>query len=105
MEVSLFDLSFRIQLCGLPTRFMSEMVGKKLGNFFGTFVLYDPNNNSSIWDECMMIKIKVDIRKPLKRKKKICRKNGTECIVQCKYERLGDFCFIRGMITIISNFR
>lgn len=93
MEVPLVNISFWIQLYGFPGSFMSEQVGKQLGDFFGTFVSYDPNNNSSIWRECMRIKILVDVRKPLKRKKKICRKNGTECIVQCKYERLGELYF------------
>lgn len=74
-----------------------------MGYFFCKFVVYDPNNNSSIWRECMRIRILVDIKKPLKRKK-ICRKNGTECIVQCKYKRLGEFCFICGMVTHTERF-
>lgn len=89
LEVPLFELSSWIQLYGLSNGFMTETAGKQLGNFFGTFVSYDPNNNSSIWRECMWIKIKIDVRRPLKRKKKICRKNGTENIIICKYERLG----------------
>lgn len=47
----------------------------------------------------MRIKIRLDVRKPLKRKKKIKRKNGTKVIVTCKYERLGDFCFAGGLVT------
>lgn len=104
MEVPLIHISFWIQVYGLPGNLMSEQVGKQLGDFFGKFVSYDPNNNSSIWRECMRIKILVDVRKPLKRKKKICRKNGAECIVQCKYERLGEFCFVCGMVTHTERF-
>lgn len=104
LKVPLFEVNFWIQLYDLPVGFMSETVGKQLGNFFGTFIFYDPNNNTSIWRECMRVRIKVDVRKPLKRKKKISRKNGTECIVQCKYERLGDFCFICGMLTHTERF-
>lgn len=69
-EVSLYTIPFWIQLYGLPGSLMTEQVGKQLGDFFGTFVLYDPNNNSSIWRECMRLKILVDVRKPLKRKKR-----------------------------------
>lgn len=54
---------------------MSEVVGKQLGNFFGNFIQYDLNNNSSIWREFMRLRIRVDIRKPLKRRKKICKKD------------------------------
>lgn len=104
LEVSLYNIPFWIQLYGLSGSLMTEQVGKQLGDFFGTFVLYDPNNNSSIWRECMRLKILVDVRKPLKRKKKICRKNGSECIVQCKYERLGELCFICGMVTHTERF-
>lgn len=96
LEVPLFSLQFWIQLFGVPSGLMTEAAGKQLGNFFGSFIAYDPNNNTSIWRECMRIKISIDVRQPLKRKKKICKRNGVECIVQCKYERLGDFCSFVG---------
>lgn len=99
MEVELW-----IQIYGLPVGFMSEAVGKQLGNFFGTFIQYDANNNSSIWREFMRLKIRVDIRKPLKRKKKIVKRDKTEVVVQCKYEKLGDFCFICGLISHTERF-
>lgn len=83
---------------------MSEQVGKQLENFFGSFILYDPNNNASIWREYMRLKIRIDVRKPLKRKKKICRKDKSEVIVQCKYEKLGDFCFICGLVPHTERF-
>lgn len=47
----------------------------------------------------MRIRVLIDVRKPLKRKKKILRKNGQEVIVNCKYERLGEFCFSCGMVS------
>ncbi|KAL8128305.1 hypothetical protein AgCh_015044 [Apium graveolens] len=78
---------------------MTEEVRKQLGNFFGVFLEYDHKNNTSIWRECMRIKVKLDVRKPLKRKKKILKRNGTEVIVICKYERLGDFCFTCGIMS------
>lgn len=39
----------------------------------------------------MRIRIRVDVRKSLKRKKKTKRKKGSEFVVTSKYERLGDF--------------
>lgn len=102
--VPLFELQFWIQIHGLPSSFMSEAIGKQLGNFFGVYLSYDPNNNTSIWRESMRLKIKVDVRKPLKRKKKICRRDGSEVIVQCKYEKLGDFCFVCGLVTHTERF-
>ncbi|KAL8107081.1 hypothetical protein AgCh_023757 [Apium graveolens] len=76
-NVPLWALEMWIQIHDLPKGFMSEVVGKQLGDFFGEFVLYDAKNNSSIWVEYMRLKIRLDVRKPLKRKKKIKRKNGT----------------------------
>lgn len=104
LEVSLTTLQFWIQLFGVPSGLMTEAAGRQLGNLFGSFISYDPNNNSSVWRECMRIKICVDIRQPLKRKKKICRKNGSESIVNCKYERLGDFCFVCGQVSHTERF-
>ncbi|KAL8135911.1 hypothetical protein AgCh_010507 [Apium graveolens] len=103
-NVPLNKVDFWIQIYDLPSCFMSEAIGKQLGNFFSSFVMYDPNNNTSIWREYMRIKIKVDVRLPLKRKKKICSKNRKECIVNCKYEKLGEFCFVCGMLTHTERF-
>lgn len=47
--------------------------------------MYDYENDNSLWRDCMQIKIKFDVRKPLKRKKKITTRDGKEFIVQCKY--------------------
>lgn len=89
-KVSLFEMDFWIQIHDLPIGFMSEIVGKQLGNYFGMFIKYDSNNNSSKWREFMRLKVRIDVRKPLKRKKKICRKDKTEVVVNCKYEKLGN---------------
>lgn len=47
-KVSLVEVDFWIQIHDLPVGYMSEVVGKQLGNFFGSFLLYDTKNNSSI---------------------------------------------------------
>lgn len=104
VKVPLVSLNIWIQIHDLPSGFMSEQVGKQLGNFFGEFIMYDHKNDSSLWRECMRLKIKLDVRKPLKRKKKITSRNGKEFIVNCKYERLGEFCFVCGMVTHTDRF-
>lgn len=104
VKVPLWHLNIWIQIYDIPTGLMNETVGKQLGNFFGEFIQYDAKNNTSIWREYMRIKIKIDVRKPLKRKKKITRKNIMETIVTCKYERLGELCFSCGMISHTEHF-
>ncbi|WOH08183.1 hypothetical protein DCAR_0727620 [Daucus carota subsp. sativus] len=79
VNVLLNEVDFWIQIHELPVGYMTEMVGKQLGNFFGTFLQYDAKNNSSIWREFMRIRIRVDVRKPLKRKKKIVKKKKRDC--------------------------
>lgn len=104
LKVQLWYLNIWIQIHDLPMSFMTEAVGKQLGNFFGEFLQYDVKNNTSIWRECMRIRVRLDVRKPLKRKKKIVRKDGSEFVVSCKYERIGEFCFLCGLVTHTDRF-
>lgn len=104
IKVQLNEVEFWIQIYGLPSGFMTEAVGWQLGNFFGSFVSYDQSNNASIWREYMRLKIKVDVRLPIKRRKKICRRDKSECIVNCKYEKLGDFSFLCGLLSHTERF-
>lgn len=57
LKVSLRHLNIWIQIHDLPTGFMSEIMGKQLGDFFSEFLLYDHKNNTNIWRECMRIQI------------------------------------------------
>lgn len=99
VKVPLWYINIWIQLYDLLMNFMTGAVGKQLGNFFGEFLEYDVKNNTSIWREYMRLRIRLDIRKPLKRKKKIVKKDGSEITVSCKYERLGEFCFLCGLVS------
>lgn len=98
-NVPLYFINMWLQIYDLPSGFMTEVVGQQLGNFFGEFLEYDHKNNTSLWREFMRIKVRNDVRKPLKRRKKITTRNGTEMVVSCKYERLGDFCFTCGIMS------
>lgn len=102
--MALVEVDFWIQIHDLPVGYMFEIVGKQLGNFFGTFLEYDSKNNASIWREFIRLKIRLDVRKPLKMKKKICKKDKTEVVVHCKYEKFGDFCFVCGLLSHTERF-
>lgn len=52
----------------------------------------------------MGLKVRVDVHKSLKRKKEIDKKDKSEVIVQCKYERLGDLCFTCGLLSHTERF-
>lgn len=103
-KVPLWHVNIWIQIHDLPMGYMTEAIGKALRNFFGEFLEYDTKNNTSIWRECMRLRIRLDVRKPLKRKKKIIKKDGKEFTVTCKYERLGEFCFLCGLVSHTDRF-
>ncbi|XP_073030797.1 uncharacterized protein At4g02000-like [Primulina eburnea] len=102
--LSLHNVDFWVQVYDLPIGFMSEHIGKLLGNFIGKFVEYDDSNNLSIWRTFMRIRVTFDVREPLKRFKKIRKQGGDWVIVNFKYERLTQFCFICGLLGHMDRF-
>ncbi|WJX56046.1 hypothetical protein P8452_41743 [Trifolium repens] len=97
-NIPLYHVDFWVQVHNLPTGFMTERVGKTLANYIGSFVEYDKNNKGSFWREYMRIKVRVDIRQPLKKDSRVKNQGGDWCTVHFKYEKLGVFCFICGVI-------
>lgn len=92
-QVPLFHVNFWVQVHELLVGFMSMEVGKCLGNYIGQFVEHDTKNSSSFWRSYMRIKVCIDVRKPLRRGKKIRMNGGDIKQVFFKYERQGVFCF------------
>lgn len=97
-QISLFSTEFWIQVHDLPCGFMSEKIGKEIGNFIGSYVEADANNYGGIWRNFMRIRVAVDVRRPLKRRMKIKKQGGEWSWIQFKYERLPTFCFFCGII-------
>jgi hypothetical protein len=77
---------------------MSQRVGKTIGDYIGEYLEYDEKNDTSPWRKFMRIRVLIDIRKPLKRNKKIKKEGAESKLVNFKYERLGTFCYICGML-------
>jgi 14-3-3 protein epsilon len=88
-QIPLHHVNMWVQVHDLPTGLMKERVGIPLANFIGSFVEYDKNNNSSFWRQYMRIRVRIDVRKPLKKDTKVMNKEGKWCIVKFKYEKLG----------------
>lgn len=97
-------MDFWIQIHNLPIGFMSEFVGKTLGNYIGEFLDYDPSNDSCVWRTYMRIHVKVDVRQPLKKNRKVRMEGGDWCLVQFKYEKLTSFCFICGLLGHVEQY-
>ena len=53
------------------------------------FLEYDESNNVGLWRLYMRIRVLVDFRVALKKRKKIWMENGEWTFISFKYERLG----------------
>jgi hypothetical protein len=102
-HIPLHHVNMWVQVHDLPMGFMREIVGVKLANYIGVFVEYDKNNNSSFWRQHMRIRVQIDVRKPLKINHKVKDKAGAWCTVKFKYEKLGVFCFVCGIMGHTEN--
>lgn len=87
-----------MQVHNLPVGFMSPVVGTHLANYIGQFVEYDASNNTSIWRNYMRLRVRIDVRQPLKKGHQVRKTGGAWCPVVFRYERLGMFCFVCGCL-------
>jgi 14-3-3 protein epsilon len=102
-NIPLHQAAFWVQIHDLPTGLMKEAVGTQLGNYIGVFMEYDKNNNSCFWRQYMRLRIMIDVRAPLKKETKVKDRNGNWCTVRFKYEKLGIFCFVCGIMGHAEN--
>jgi len=87
-----------VRFYNFPTGMMKEKFRMGLGDYIVEFLEYDGNNNSNFWHEYMRLKVKFDIRQPLKIGKKIKANGGEWCVVNFKYDKLGTFYFVCGVL-------
>uniref|UniRef100_A0A803NTB2 DUF4283 domain-containing protein n=1 Tax=Cannabis sativa TaxID=3483 RepID=A0A803NTB2_CANSA len=93
-SVVLNKLEFWVQIHNLTTGFISERVVRDLGNYVGMFLKSDPNNFIGVWRDYLRVRVKLDITRPLKRKK---LSRGI-MLSHFKYEDLPTFCLICGIL-------
>ncbi|KAK2429287.1 hypothetical protein QL285_027738 [Trifolium repens] len=102
-QIPLYHVNMWVQVHDLPTGLMKERVGISLANYIGSFLEYDKNNNSSFWRKYMRLRVRIDVRLPLKKDTKVKDKEGNWCTVKFKYEKLGIFCFVCGIMGHAEN--
>ncbi|MBA0840667.1 hypothetical protein Goarm_003234 [Gossypium armourianum] len=98
MGVELNWVAFWVLVHDIPHGFMSENVAKQLGNFIGTFLDYDTLFIQSGNMRVMQIRVKLDVRRSLQRRKKFALPNGVSAYVRFEYEKLSLFCFLCGTL-------
>ncbi|CAN1841274.1 hypothetical protein LINPERHAP1_LOCUS36415 [Linum perenne] len=97
MEVPLTMAEFWVQLYEIPRSFYIEPVAKAIGNFIGTYIKSDKGLHGFGGDEFMRIRVQMDVRRALKREKKIKRPGGNMEVCTLRYEKLPMFCFLCGL--------
>ncbi|XP_060966219.1 uncharacterized protein LOC133034821 [Cannabis sativa] len=96
--VSLHEIDMWVQLHDLKYGFMSEWVVKHAGNYIGTFIKSDAKNFIGVWRDYLRVRVTVDINKPLKRRMKLIKQDGSWLWTTFKYEHVPTFCFVCGFI-------
>ncbi|PPS14507.1 hypothetical protein GOBAR_AA06064 [Gossypium barbadense] len=104
IAVQLNWVEYWVLIYDFPLGFMAESVAQQLGNFIGEFCEYDTVAVQLGYKRIMRIRVRVDVRKPLKRKKRIALKNGESIYVRFEYEKLTLFCFLCGRLGYGESF-
>uniref|UniRef100_A0A803QS68 CCHC-type domain-containing protein n=1 Tax=Cannabis sativa TaxID=3483 RepID=A0A803QS68_CANSA len=102
--LTLNTLDIWIQMHDVQPGCMTEATIKGLGNAIGKFLESDPKNFIGVWREYLRMRITIDITKPLRRRLKLTKDDGTWFWVNFKYERAPTFCFICGIIGHTERF-
>ncbi|CAN1760074.1 hypothetical protein LINPERHAP1_LOCUS7388 [Linum perenne] len=87
----------------LQSGFFSGAVAKAPGNFVGKFIAFDEKSTMISADMVMRIRVRLDIREPIKREKRLKRPGGECVLAKFRYEKLPTFCFICGRLGHIDR--
>ncbi|MBA0568542.1 hypothetical protein Golob_006033 [Gossypium lobatum] len=91
-------VDFWMPIHDLPLGFIFETVAQQLGNFIGAFIEYDVLATQLGYKRIIRIRVRINVRKPLKRKKKRVLPNGESVYVRFEYEKITLFCFLCGKL-------
>ncbi|KAL0402831.1 UNVERIFIED_CONTAM: hypothetical protein Sradi_1923900 [Sesamum radiatum] len=96
-EVDLNSYQIWVQATGLPVMFVNKKSAEKIGNAIGKFVGTDLTTESHKWRKALRIRIETVISEPLKDHISFSCK-GKKIVLELRYERLGDFCHVCGLV-------
>ncbi|KAH1108734.1 hypothetical protein J1N35_012502 [Gossypium stocksii] len=102
--VPLWETAFWIQIHSLPSGFMSDRTARQFGDFIGKFMEYDTNLVTRGVSKFMCIRVLIDVRLLLKRRKWINIGQNRFIYALFQYERLSLFCFLCGRLGHGENF-
>ncbi|KAH1128992.1 hypothetical protein J1N35_000370 [Gossypium stocksii] len=87
-KVPLIYTIFWVQVHGVLPGFFKDLLVKQIGNFLGSFLEYDNKNVGRGICAYLRIRVRLNVRRSLKRKKKVMFLFGKCTYVNFKYEWL-----------------
>ncbi|VFQ75806.1 unnamed protein product [Cuscuta campestris] len=87
-----------VQVHNLPFGYSSPAILEAIGNFVGGFVKIDVSPIPQTQRPYFRVRVAVDVRRPLRRKMKLTKRDGSVVWVQFQFERLNNFCFFCGVM-------
>ncbi|PPD83284.1 hypothetical protein GOBAR_DD19782 [Gossypium barbadense] len=97
LKIPLVHVPFWVQIHEVPLGLFSRSLAMLLGNFIGVFLEYDASNLRKENRNFMRVRVQIDVRKPIRRKKQVMS-NGVCSYIKFKYEKLSLFCFFCGRL-------
>ncbi|KAJ8747858.1 hypothetical protein K2173_013026 [Erythroxylum novogranatense] len=101
-DVPLFHFDIWVKVLGLLPGCMTGRAAKKIGNEISHFIATDPNNRT--WSKYMRVRVRLDVRNPLKKEIQLRKKQGEWFRPTLEYEKLPSFCYICGYLDHTERF-
>lgn len=98
LQFPLIYSAFWVQIHNLPLGFISEGIARQFGNFIGTFLEYYASLIARGVSRFMRIRVRIDVRLPLKHKKRIVLAQEHSVYEFFQYDKLTLFCFLCGKL-------
>jgi hypothetical protein len=95
-SVDLNHIDLWLQVHQLPFGFIQPKVGQAVGRFLGELKEYD--NRNTVHSTYMRLKVRINISNPLQQCWKVRANEGNYVTILFKYEKLGVFCYLCGVI-------
>ncbi len=97
-NISLDEALFWVQIYDLPIMAMTREVGKAIGETMGTVEEVEAEADGTAWGRFLRVRVRLDVRKPLTRVKRVKLGSDPSILVYFRYERLPNFCFYCGKL-------
>ncbi|XP_019156985.1 PREDICTED: uncharacterized protein LOC109153585 [Ipomoea nil] len=104
VDVELDMIDMWVQLHDMPKGYTSHAILEQAGNFLGSFVKHDERFEGAPWLTFHRIRVSISVDRPLRRRMRLMKRDGTTAWVNFRYERLHKFCYFCGYMGHLYTF-